>query len=496
MLHALPSAPRGGLGLTRSFTCLAAIAAAVFTAVVLAVPVAANESATIARRYDDGLDSRLSAVKLGEAARGLGYGTTIASSGRTANNAFLDGSRSAVFGLFGHANAGIFQTNEGSTDNEDDVLAAGVLTDAVSSFANVRFFSEYIPYVEVDDMRLLVLAGCYTALSSNSWGDFQDVSRSRGVDSVVTFPGLVYFPSTAPGTALSQTNYSGNYYWNRFSYYVRNGAAVATALANAHTDLVNKEGNGGGWGRWQITGSVPNPGQVRVSPAGWGEPFTSQPTAQTGVAAYSSLDELTPVSSTELSSPAGPTTAVTTQEGVIYRLRADGRLYDVAAPTASAGQIQLSMDDAQAAALAFAERYAAEFDASWQLVEAATASHVQGDTIAQFQWRPVAAQLPGPAQVTVEIDRRTGAVTYFSATRGPATTAAFFITQAEAIAKARAVVGNDEGVATATGDTWQTSRWIVTIDRGLSGRSEAQVPDVDRIEIDARTGEVLSQITA
>lgn len=42
-------------------------------------------------------------------------------------------------------------------------------------------------------------------------------------------------------------------------------------------------------------------------------------------------------------------------------------------------------------------------------------------------------------------------------------------------------------------DTWNADRWTVTVDRGLTGRPGAEVPDVERLEIDARTGDVLSR---
>jgi hypothetical protein len=44
---------------------------------------------------------------------------------------------------------------------------------------------------------------------------------------------------------------------------------------------------------------------------------------------------------------------------------------------------------------------------------------------------------------------------------------------------------------TVLGDVWHRPRWTVTVDRGLDG----PVPDVERFQIDAATGEVLSRTT-
>lgn len=93
--------------------------------------------------------------------------------------------------MFGHANSGVFQTDEGPTDAEDPYFAAGVDTDLVSTLTAVRFFGEYLPVLDIDDMRLLILGGCYTANEHPRCGSFNDMPVRRGVDAVVTFPELV-----------------------------------------------------------------------------------------------------------------------------------------------------------------------------------------------------------------------------------------------------------------------------------------------------------------
>lgn len=453
----------------------------------------AADASSVARRFNDGLDSRYSAYRLSNAATAVGYASDRYLYGRHVDDVWRDGLTDHVVGMFGHANGGIFKTQEGATDAEDSILAAGTTTDAVSPYANLRFLTEYWPYTDVDDMRLLILAGCYTSQSS-SWGDFNEVAVSRGIDSAISFSDLVYFPQTSAGTALSSTNYSGNYFWDRFSTYAASGKTIATALSYARSDLVAKEGNSGGWYRYVIRGAVANPSAMKLTPAGAGEPWNSQPLA---TQAYTSFAELTPTAtSTDTGSDGAPITTVTTAEGVEYRTLTDGRVFDAVGTPSTSGDPTLTHTEARATALQFAHTNVSGFSPDWAPVADEPISHLENDLVHLFRWRPVEAGNAAAREVTIEIDRRTGAVVYFSATRGQATTAAFPIAEAEAIQIARDVIGNNDGTATAEADTWQSSRWIVTVNRGLTGRTEAQVPDIERIEINARTGATLARTTA
>lgn len=464
------------------------LAAVVSTPLGMA-PAAAVSDVNVGRRFNDGLDTRYSVTSFTSAAQSMGYTATGYTNGRQVDNVFNDGAASAVLGLFGHANAGIFQTNEGATDAQDQILAAGTTTDLVSPYANIRFLTEYVPFADVDDMRLLILAGCDTA-QSGPWGDFNKAAISRGVDSAISFSGLVYYPATAAGTAISTTNYSGNYYWSRFSYHVTTGVSVSTALARARTDLVAKEGNAGGWDKYVIRGAVANPGGVTLKPAAAGQPLNSQPLA---TEAFTSFTQLTPVVSTTSQGPDGSAvTDVTTAEGVQYRTRPDGSVLDSVGTPTTSGEITFSADQAREAAQRFVHDNVTGFSADWQLVTDEAVSHLDGDVVLLLRWRAVEAGKANAREVTAEIDRRTGAVTYLSANRGSAT-ADFRLTAEDAIAAARSAIGDTAGTANAQPDIWNASRWVVTVDRGLTGRSDAQVPDVERLEIDSRDGTVLSR---
>lgn len=481
-------------GITRALRGGLALAlAGVASATLLSSPSQAASDVNIGRRFNDGLDSRYSVTSFTSAANAMGYDAKGYTNGRSANNTFNDGIGAAVLGLFGHSNAGIFQTDEGPTDAEDAILAAGTATHVVSPYANLRFVSEYFPYLEVDDMRLMVLAGCYTSLS-DSWGNFNDAAVSRGVDSMITFSDLVYFPATSSGTSISLTNYSGNYFWDRFGYHAKTGVTINTALSRARSDLVAKEGKAGGWDKYVIRGAVSNPAGVRLKPAGNGEPLNSQPLA---TLPFTAFGQLTPTATTSTEGPDGAElTDVTTAEGVQYRQRQDGTVLDAVGTPSTEGEVTLTAAQARAAAAEFAAANVPGFGTDWRLTADETVSHIEGDAVRLLRWRTVADSRDAAREVTVELDRRSGAVVYFSAAQGTADTAAFPVTAAQAEATARELTGDHTTAATVTADTWHASRWTVTFDRGLAGWSKAPVPDVDRVEIDARTGKVLSRTTA
>jgi hypothetical protein len=456
-------------------------------------PAALAANATgISTRFDDGLDARYSSYRLAQATAALGYAATGQTGGRTASETWNDGLNSAVFGLFGHGNGGIFQPGEGSTDAEDPILAAGTDTDPVSIYANFRLVSEYLPVVDVDDMRLLVLAGCYTANTGN-WGNFSTIGTQRGIDVIVGFSELVYYPKTTVRTALTATNYSGNYFWDRFSAYVQGGSSITTALSRARTDLVAKEGSAGGWDHYVIRGAAADPGAVTLRPAGGGELLNGQPL---GTAPYATLGALTLVSQQAGTGPTGGTTEVITSQGVLYRLAEDGSLLDLTAPAATQGSTALSDGQAYEAALTFVRANVAEFGPDWRLVSRQSVSHVAGDAVMEFVWRPVYDGRDGGRQITVELDRRTGAVTYLASVGSDRSVVAPAVDAGEAIALAEQAVGTDAGSATATQDSWDgVPRWTVTLDHGLVGRPGLETPRSDRIVLDARTGDVLAMTT-
>lgn len=476
---------RGARVRRRSLACAAVAAGLTITA----LPAHAVDSQAVGQRYNDGLDSRLSASTLISTTKSLGYTGSAWTAGRSADQAWNDALGAAVLGYFGHGNAGVFQVDEGASNAGDQFIGAGLETDLISLNPVVRWWSEYVPFQEVDDIRLAVLAACYTANADPDTGQFSAIGTSRGIDAVVGFTGLVYFPASAAGSAASTTNYSGNYFWSRFSAYAGAGNTVSMALSKARTDLVAKEGSAGGWQSYRIGGSVASPGSTKIRPAAPGEALTSQPL---GVGAYSlaALDVTAVVPGT---SPLGATREYSTSQGISFRrLDGSGALLDVQAPVSTSGHVQHSIDDALAIARSFAaDEAAAEVD-HWSVVSSGPVSHGDGDALAGFTLRPLTVDgVPGAEAVEVEVDRRTGAVTYFAQTQADSEGGEFALTRDEALALAAEHVDLAGADIQAVREVWNVSQWVLTVDRGLDNG----VPDVDRVVVDARTGEVVAVTT-
>jgi hypothetical protein len=462
-----------------------------FLVIPFAPSAAAVNQVSIGRLYDDGLDTRLAASRVTSAAAATGYAATAHTAGRDETDAWVDGVGSGVMALFGHGNAGIFQTDEGATSAEDPILAAGLDTDIVNPYAGFRFFSEYLPYVDVDDMRLLIVAGCYTARSDPRFGSFNDIPVRRGVDAVVTFSDLVYFPSSTPGRPVSETDYSGNYFWSRFAYHSQLGNSVSVALSRARTDLVTKEGDAGGWDRYQVHGSVANPGAVRLSPAGSGELLGTDPVPATP---FTTVSSLTPVhAQTQGDGAGGLLTAVTTAEGISYRTDGAGHLIDLVAQPTLHGAIALSEADALTVARRFitANGLTAPPDA---VPTTARVSHGPGDALVLIDYRTTDAGLAGPARLSLEVDLRSGAVVYLATAHGAAresgvTTPVLTRQAAEEIALT-ALPYADPVVHSVTAEVWDRATWTVEVSDPST--ADAPFPVRRRISVDGATGEVVA----
>lgn len=435
----------------------------------------------IARRFDDGLDSRLSAQHLEGALSNLGYGSSTHLNGRRAADAWGDGLSANVFAAFGHANAGIFQTDEGPSDDRDEILAAGNLWDL--SGGNWWFWGNYLHYVDVDDMRLAIFAGCYTANVDPYLDSFGNVAEERGVDTVVGFSDLVYYPAFC-----TSCDYSGNYFWGRFSSYAQAGDTIAVALGKARNDLVAKEGDAGGWQSWKFDGALARPGDARLVPAGPGTPWNSRPFG------IDPFDLLTlSISSARVTDVDGRSVLdVETDQGVSYRRDAlSNDLLWLAAPASVAGDNANSITEEQARdrAVQFARANVSWFDPAAGDIHLSRPTREDGDLLLGFHWRRSIDGVRGPAIVEIEVDRRTGAIVGFSAARVSPKATAISISEADAVASARIAAG-DPGAAlvTATAEIWDRGRWSVVLDRA----GDRLTPDLVKVIVDGRSGRVLS----
>lgn len=262
---------------------------------------------------------------------------------------------------------------------------------------------------------------------------------------------------------------------------------MADSLSRALSDLYAKEGSGGGWEFFTIRGAATNPAGVRLTPAGPGESFVTNPNP---TVAFTSLTALTPLTRVQQLGPGdGPVTFVATQEGVNLRLLADGTVLDAVGVPATTGPLTRGESEA----IAIADKFVADNigDSSLQRSETRTISHREGDALTRVSYRTVRAGRPASEQVVIEVDRRSGAVVYFTHAQGTPSTTEFEVTAEQAIATASATTGQASGVARASADIWDQARWLVIIDNGLHGRPDALVPAVTRVYVDATTGAVL-----
>ena len=220
--------------------------------------------------FEDGLATRLSAQRMGEAARRIGY-QSYWYFGRSAADSWSDGRDSAIYGLFGHGTSGMIQTAEG-VNNDDHFVLSGKADTPDPSLGTRYFWKDYAAGLDVDDMKLAILAGCHTASDSSTWGNFGRMGRERGIDSTVSFADFVYYPGTCTGT--TNCSYAGNYFWERFAAYAEAGDTVSVALSKARQDLVTKEGSAKGWDSAVVFGSSDAPATCASRPPATGRPGT------------------------------------------------------------------------------------------------------------------------------------------------------------------------------------------------------------------------------
>jgi hypothetical protein len=461
-----------------------ALAAAAMT-LALAQAAEAADTYVYGRYFNDGLDSRQGAYEFGTATERAGYGLYGSLQGASASDAWYGGLNAAIFADFGHGNAGLFQTDEGATDAEDEIVAAGSHTEPFTP-QHFSYWTEYLPYTDVDKMRLAIVAGCDTANTDVRFGSLPDVGRELGIDSVVTFAELVYYPADCAQSAYG-CDYSGNYFWKRAGGYLEAGDTVRDALSKATADLVGLDGDPQGWQNWYARGAVDDAAAVTITPTDYGVGYNAHPL---GIEPFDP-SELVDVDQTTSTVDGRSVIDHSTRQGVSYRTdAATGDLLWLGAPAALSGAVMLTVDQARASALTFVDDNVKWFSAdTMDLQEQADMHHGAGDALSRFVWRPREGSAAGPAYVLVEVDRKTGAVVTFIAEHKPALSGLPTITRDVAISAAQAAAGLVGEFTHADYQPWDRKRWVITIDHGSRGRFR----DVVRVIVDATTGAVLSQ---
>ncbi|MBV9309543.1 MAG: hypothetical protein JOZ73_01855 [Solirubrobacterales bacterium] len=404
----------------------------------------------IAKRWAKGpIDTRLSASSLASALAASGYRTHVANNGLSVGRAFKVAPTASVFAVFGHAQAGsITTTDRGNGLSYKDYDAIDALTGKFPyNPGHTLSWSQY-PAGAIDGVRVAILAGCETAdtaIPRYGWGNFLAVGRFLGVDAVVGFRSLIYNSTT-------NVPQSGNYFWIRFSAYVKRGATLRGALSRARADLFRHEGHNYGYQSWAIAGAVRNPGAIKLRPARRGAKNLHH----------------------------GPAVVVRDrQEGVV----------EYAADASTSGKQQIDARRARQIAIKFLTRNVRWFGHSRMHVESEVpSSHAPGEALTELTFRSSLDGKPGPQSADTEVDRRNGHVVYAAAVDAHPSRAKrrFRISKARAIAIARAVTGDREIGAKASADIFRNARWTVTL-LDLDG---SFLPFVYKVAINASNGRV------
>lgn len=501
--------------------------AALVSSLLVAMPASPGGAADArfnAGLWDDDLDTRWQAHVMSAAASQVGYEAFEDLDGRTSDGSFKDGRGSAVFGMFTHASSGLMKT-QWQSGQPDQWIYSGCPD---CTHPSMRMLSEYRPLLDVDDVRLAIFAGCYTSLVP-SWGySLPEVAAARGMDSTIAFPGLVYSPVSTSERPMSETRYSGNYFWERAATYLKNGAAVADAMKWATSDLLAKEGDAGGWDEYQIDGSIASPGQMTLTPERGGRLGTSDLLWDANLAtdedwvdwavafaedrvdfANALIDillENTPTAAGLVAGPGGSEYLVVgTAEQVTYRFDENGRLVDLSSSPTAQGDPTYSVAEAAEIATQFAMEHAAGFDQTWPRSDRVL-HHIEGENLARFTWRPRTHGIPVGRTVLIEVDLRTGDIGHYidAQARSSSAPAALegVVTEGQAIKTAREAAGAGGELVSADLEHWVQTRWLVTLDYteptvvdvpasgGGTVQEKVEIPRFVQVEIDALTGDV------
>lgn len=362
--------------------------------------------------------------------------------------------------------------------------------------------SQYQLLFDVDDIKLAIFSACYSSLKPSWDYGLPDVAKARGIDATIAFPDLVYSPLNTDGRPMDQTRLYGGYFWERAAEYLKTGATSLNAMKWATSDMIAKDGKGWGYELYQISGSVTNPGAVGIKPAAAGTAATSDLLWD---AQQYSISSLNTTSTSQVQGPSGPMTLVETLEGVMYRLDHDGRLVDVNLAARRTGTVTYDIVQARTLAETFATQHAVGFSPAWTLAEGRM-THVEGEDLARFVWRPSVSGHPASRLLQIEVDLRTGAVTHYIDALTAPPGGGFEITAQEAIDIVRQQLGTAGEILEVIADTWHHPRWSVTLDLtepetgplpGVEANpiGERSTPRVIQVHVDATTGEILDTAT-
>lgn len=436
----------------------------------------AEDASSLGYVAPDGLDTRLAAKAISEAAAAVGYTAHTHLNGQTPTEAWNSMRDSQVVAWFAHSAPGYVTTKDNADPYQRQYIVSGATPmERVLPAPNTRAWLEYRPYLDVDDVKLAILAGCRTALKNEvSQDHFPEVGKHVGIDSLVTYRQDVFFPGGNTAT-------SGNYYWQRAANYLANGQPIRRALDWARSDLQAKEGSAQGWGSYLITGTVTSPEEVRLTGTKAGQASTSNLLAALPI-------DLSPLA-VPVSLTSGSLLVTEDPNGTVTRRDpSSGRVVDVLATPTKAGLVSFTDDALVQRASQFTSDLIGESVSSWASTSSEV-SHVPGQDALMVEWR-TAHRL-----ITAEVDKRSGAVTYWNDAQAPTGTASQVgpeMTEHEAFQLASSVEPADV-ISLSTVREWGSTKFI------FASRIASEAPGAEELKrlitVDATSGDVTISTT-
>ena len=140
------------------------------------------------------------------------------------------------------------------------LLSAGTSSDSMAYSLQSNFKNTTN---QLDNVLIAIFWGCSTYGTDSTYGSFNTMAPSLGVDCVITSSNTTY-------------DKPGAYFLYKFAEYCNSGYTVSSSLSKAKTAAINFWTNGSTASAYYtafeyvITGEVSSPGSIKAKPAGYG----------------------------------------------------------------------------------------------------------------------------------------------------------------------------------------------------------------------------------
>lgn len=183
---------------------------------------------------------------------------------QSAQTAYNQYGNCAIFSLYGH---GAVKPRAGYMKfPNNSYLIAGV------GGENNQHPNYYISTYQnqINKVLLAIFAGCHTANTdpgddqgNNKQGNLILMSANKGVDSVIGFQQMIYYPP-------DNSDHYGNYFFMRFWMYTNFNNTLAHSLVYARDDLYSLYNQYYGFNSFHFAGQSQTPGAIRLYPVRYG----------------------------------------------------------------------------------------------------------------------------------------------------------------------------------------------------------------------------------